>query len=835
MTSIESLVVPEDKLRWRCDPRIFGAADTRGIDPDAQVIGQDRALKALKLGMELRSPGYNVFVAGFSGTGRMTSIHRILRQLLSQCIEVSDKAYVHNFDPPTSPRLLIFPRGQLARFKEHLQNLTRSLRSAVPSVFESEHYLGQRRQQEQGVQEEQRRRFEEVHEECQRAGLTLVQIQQGPEMRTALGVKLTEEEVVPIEALTLLVRQGRIEKDRAERLRDKAARLAPKLDKATVEARKAAADARKTLEELDRSQVRAAFAPEIEAIRAEFKSDAVRLYLDGIEKFVLEHLEVFRARSEKEDSEEEGPGLEDLLHLLEVNAILERGARDDSPVIIETSPTYTNLFGVIERNVSPTGEVWTDHTRIRAGSLLQADGGFLILNAEEVLAEPFVWSALKRTLKLQRLEIQEREAQLGVTPLLFKPEPIPIQVKVIMIGDSNLYNALYNVDPDFRKTFKVRADFDTVMDLTDVNIRRYGSFISRLSAEEGLLPFGAEALARIVEHGVRDAEQNGKLSCRFSEIADIARESDYFGRLNGVAVISRTEVESALAEARERDGLYDMKLTQRIQDGTLVIHTHGKAVGQVNALTVFESGRLSFGKPARITATIAAGDLGILNIEREVQMSGDIHDKGVLILSSFLRERFGQHHPLSLSASLCFEQNYGGIDGDSASSAELYALLSALADVPISQTFAVTGSVDQKGRIQAIGGLNEKIEGFFALCTARGLEGEHGVIIPRQNVSELMLSEEVVRAVGNGKFRVYGISHIDEGIEILTGMPAGDLDSKGQYPPETISGRVTRHLYYFAEISRDFKNPHPDPPPAEAETSRKDSAEPPEPRSREGS
>ena len=801
MTQCPDHLVPVEQLQWTCDPTDFQAASTDQVTSDRVVIGQDRALKALKLGIEVRSPGYNIYVSGLSGTGRMTAVRRMLVGLSDSCVTVPDKAFVHNFEDPSQPRLLELARGQVRKYQQAMAEFARSLQRDLQDLFESEIYLAQRRHIEDQQEEPQRLAFEVLADEARLAGLAVVQVKSGSFIRPGIGIPLEKDQVAPIEALHSLISQGRFDEEKGELLRNNAEQLQVKLDRAVVDAREAQRKLAGALEEFDRSQARKTFEDDLQELSKQFPDACVQRHLEQVNDAVQVQLELFR----NPEDEEGEPHRQTFLRMLSVNVILDNGHRDDTPVVVEANPSFNNLFGTVEHRMTRGGDVMTDHTKVRAGSLVAADGGYLILSVEDVLQEPGVWQTLKRVLKTDRLEIQPRSSAMGIAPLMFKPQAIPLQVKVILIGGADLYSMLYTNDSDFHKSFKIRADFDSVMERSQDNIQRFPVFLARLAEREQLLPMDATAMARMVEDAARRTDHGGKISTRFSEIADLARESNHFAITEGAAQVSASHVNQALADARERDDLYDQKLEQRILDGTVMIDTEGAIIGQVNGLAVYRSGTYSFGKPSRITATVSAGDSGILNIEREVEMSGEIHDKGVLIMTSFMRERFGQNHPLALCASICFEQNYSGVDGDSASSTELYALLSSLSGTPIHQGIAVTGSVNQKGDIQPIGGINEKVEGFFRICQQRGLDGSQGVLLPIQNVSDLMLDAEVVEAVKADKFHLWAVSHVDQGIEVMTGVAMGQVDDKGEYPDGSIGHRVARRFLELAEVARDFK------------------------------
>jgi lon-related putative ATP-dependent protease len=542
----------------------------------------------------------------------------------------------------------------------------------------------------------------------------------------------------------------------------------------------------------------------IEEIARKYANEALTRELDDVDDALMQKLDLFRPSDEDGSPQQAAaaaePGeREDPFREFRVNVVVDNSETKAPPVIIENFPNFRNLFGAIERDIVFGGVTKTDHMNIRAGSFHRANGGYLVLNALDVLTEPGVWPSLKRTLKSSESLIQSYDPWSFMGSSMLKPEAMRLKVKIVLIGDDYIYYLLYSLDEDFQKVFKIKAEFDREVKNTAGVIKQYAGFIRALSAKEHLKPFDRSGVAAVVEYGVRLAGRQNKLSTRFSEIADVIRESDYDAREDGNGSVTGDNVRKAIKCRAQRLNLVEDKIQERIDDGTLMIDTSGAVVGQVNALSVYDLGDYMFGRPSRITARTALGNAGVINIERESDMSGRTHNKGVLILSGFLRGRYGRERPIAISASLCFEQSYGGVDGDSASSTELYAILSSIGGIPLRQDVAVTGSINQKGEIQPIGGVNEKIEGFYRVCKARGLKGTEGVIIPEQNVADLMLDEEVVQAVAGKKFHIYPVRTVDEGISILTGLPAGKPSKKGIYPKGSVNRIVADSLAAMLE------------------------------------
>jgi lon-related putative ATP-dependent protease len=567
---------------------------------------------------------------------------------------------------------------------------------------------------------------------------------------------------------------------------------------------------KKKLEKLDIDVVQPTIHEMIIDINKKYKSEPLSRTLKLIEKEIMARLDLFRAKDEEERKEimaafvAEDGHMEDPFREFRVNVVVDNSETTAPPVVTENFPSLRNVFGVIERDFTPSGWSNPDHMSIRGGAFHKANGGYLVMNALDTFIEPGVWQILKRTLKSCEAVIQNYDQWSMMSSSALKPEPMCVKVKIVLIGDSRLYYMLNQHDEDFRKIFKIRADFDREVDNRAAVIKQYAGFIKGLSDRENLKAFDSDGVAAVVEYGVRVAGRQTKLSTRFSLISDIVREAHYHAEKAGKRVASREHVDLAIQHRIKRANMLEEKIQERIDDGTLMIDTSGSVVGQVNALSVYNLGDYMFGKPSKITVVTSLGNKGVINIEREADLSGSSHNKGVLILSGFLRSRFGQENPIVMSASLCFEQSYGGVDGDSASSTELYAILSSLANLPIRQDIAVTGSINQKGEIQPIGGVNEKIEGFYNVCKARGLSGNEGVIIPWQNVSDLMLDQEVVDTVAEGRFHIYSVKHADEGIEILTGVKAGKKLKSGKFQKDTVNEMVRLSLNEMATNWKQF-------------------------------
>ena len=771
--------LPADRLRWRCTPDMLHIADMADVMPSRSIIGQERALQAIQVGLEMKHYGYNIFVTGLPGTGRMTAIQRMLREFEGRKLPLTDKVYVHNFRNPDAPIMLAFQAGQGIKFKREMGTFLDDLQKGIPGVFESRRYIEQRKGMLEHFQDRQRSVLKDFEKKVKKKGFEVVQVQGGPTNRPEIA-PVIEGNPIGLDQLQAKVESGELSRDELNRLTAEQAELEGQMDIVMREMRNIERRAKKSLDDLNHKIMVPVVEELLEEIRGKFSAEGLEAYVGEVKKSILDNLARFH---QKEEQQASVLGMqisreEDTFFEFEVNVIADNSGVQGAPVVLEMNPRYKNLFGTIDREVDRNGVWRSDFTLIKAGSIVKADGGYLVLNALDALSEPGVWNTLKRILRNRQIEIQPPESGLLGSNSALKPQAIDLDVKVIMIGDSPMYQVLYENDEDFKKIFKIRADFDVELLNEDKGIRSYLSFIKTLCDREQLFTFDTSALCEVVEYGVRLAGRQNKLSTRFSILADVLREANYWATREKAVQVTADHVRKAINERIERVRLVEEKIQEMIDDGSIMIDTEGKVTGQVNGLSVYQTGEHEFGKPARITAKTSVGRSGIINIEREASMSGPSHNKGVLILGGYLRGKYAQKHPLELSASLAFEQSYSGVDGDSASSSEVYAILSSLSGIPIDQGIAVTGSVNQHGDIQPIGGVNLKIEGFFDCCRTRGLNGKQGVIIPHQNVGDLMLRHDVTDAVRKNLFHIHAIRSIDEGIAILTGIPAEKVHAK---------------------------------------------------------
>ena len=795
--------VPVEKLRWRCDP---DSLPFETIQACEEVIGQERAQEAIRLGLNIHSVGYNIFVTGLTGTGRFTTIKCILEELNIRGKIPNDFCYVNNFKNPDMPHMLSLPPGQGNAFKKEMETLIETLKKKIPLMFENETYLNKKKEVVEKFRNKQAEMFREFEKKVNKEGFALVQVQMGPYSRPGI-FPLVEGNPVNIEQLQSMVEENKFSKEELEKLKEKQVQLINELEDIFKETRKAEKEIKEELTSLDNEVISPAVKDSISDIKEKFGYEKVRQYLDEVQEDILTNLGRFR---EKEETPSPIPGLVlpqpvDSFSEYQVNVLVDNSETKGAPIIVETTPNYRNLFGTIERVVERSGIWKTDFLHIKAGSFLGANGGYLIFNALDALMEPWVWPALKRTLKNQVIEIQTYDPFYFFSTSALKPEPIECNTKVILIGDAQIYYLLYGLDDDFKKIFKIKADFDSVMNKDNDKIQQYASFIRKICDEDKLRPFDKMGIAAVVEHGVRITGRQKKLSTRFHLIADLLREANYWAEKDGSDVVTEKHVDKAIDKRNYRVNLIEEKIQEMIDDGTILIDSDGSVVGQVNGLSVYNLGDYMFGKPSRITAKTSLGKAGIINIEREAEMSGPLHNKGVYILTGYLRGKYAQDKPITMSASLCFEQSYSGIEGDSASSTEIYALLSSISGLPLRQDIAVTGSVNQKGEVQPIGGVNEKIEGFFDVCKAKGLTGKQGVMIPHLNIDDLMLRKDVVEAVKERKFRIYPVKTIDQGIEILTGVEAGEKLENGLFKEETVNGLVDKKLRELGSKIKEFE------------------------------
>ncbi len=791
-----------DQLRWRCTPRDIAAAGN-GTE-EREIIGQDRALRALRLGLEIKQYGYNIYVNGVPGTGRTTATRRLLKEFEQREASLTDKCYVYNFKDPDSPRMLQLPAGQGVELKGDMETFVSELLKNVPAVFESRRYQDQRKKNLEHFQERQRSVLKDFERKVKERGFEVVQVQSGPGMRPEI-VPVLDGAPASLDQVQVKVEAGEMKQEDLDALQTQQGELEGQMELVMREMRTIERKAKKSLDDLNNKTIIPLVEELLEELREKYNDRKLNTYFDEVQAEVLSNFNRFHHKDEPASvlgvqvAREEDSFLE-----YQVNVIIDNSNVKGVPVIIETNPRYKNIFGTIERVVDRQGIWRSDFTYIKGGSLLKADGGFLVLNAYDVLVEPWVWTTLKRVLRNRQTEIQPPESGLFGSNSGLKPEPIPFDVKVIMIGDGYTHHLLYEYDEDFKKVFKIRADFDVEMPNDNASMRSYISFVRSLCEAEELLPLETGAMAEVLEYGARLSGDRRKLSTRFNVIADVIRESGYWARQESAKDVTASHVRKAIDEKIERLSLMEEKIQEMIINGSILISTEGSVVGQVNGLSVYQMGEYSFGKPTRITAKTGMGHAGIINIEREADLSGPSHNKGVLIIAGYLRYKYGQHRNLLLTASLAFEQSYSGVDGDSASSTEVYAILSSLSGIPLCQDLAVTGSLNQHGEIQPIGGVNQKIEGFYDVCRTRGLTGSQGVIIPKQNVDDLMLRHDIVAAVEEEKFHIYAISTIDEGIALLTGKAAGAPSRAGKFPPASVHAAVEKTL---TEYSRQKASP----------------------------
>jgi lon-related putative ATP-dependent protease len=801
--------VSPDELAWRCPLSRFSFETTDDlVECPIRIIGQDRAQQALLLGLSMRSEGYNLFVTGDVGSGRSTIVRRILGALDRGETPPPDLVYVHNFQDPDQPRRLILPAGQGRTLREAMDDLLEGLARQLPGLFDTDAYRKQRSAIVDAAARDQKSRLKEFEKKVQEHGFAVVQVQVGLVTRPSL-VPVVAGNPVDMDQLDALVEQGKFKREEYEQLVGRRAELAGEMESIGKALRASDRELRHKLAELDREIARPLVDEALSEIASAFEAEGLEEYLEQVGEAVLEHLPTLREPQEPPSEGEAGQAAEAPSDGARygVNVVVDNAKTQGRPIIWETAPSYRNLFGTIERVRRPGGEWDTDHMHIKAGSLLRASGGILVLDAMDVLVEPGVWSALKRSLRNRTVDIQSFDPLQLFSAVSLKPETAPVDVKVVMIGTRAIYGLLHAVDEDFRKIFKIKSEFAMDTARSDDEIDNYACFVHKKVRDDHLPPFHRDAVAAVVEHGVRLAEDRDRLTTRFTEIADLVREAGYWSRAEGAPLVREQHVDQALERRVYRVSLLEERLRERIADGTLILELDGERVGQVNGLALFDLGDHMFAQPTRITATTAVGRSGIVAIDREADLSGAIHTKGVLILAGFLRDRFAQDKPLALTASLCFEQSYGGVEGDSASSAELYALLSSLSGVPLRQGIAVTGSVNQRGEVQPIGGVNRKIEGFFDTCRMTGLTGAQGVMIPRRNLRQLMLRKDVVEHVRQGQFHVWAVSSIDEGLTVLAGADPGTRGKDGRYAKDSIYGRADARLLALAENVRRFALP----------------------------
>lgn len=790
--SDKAIELTADELWKPCDLEGLDFETTAALPDAVTIIGQDRAVQAIDFGVSIASFGFHVYALGATGTGRATTIDTFLQRIAADQPVPNDWIYVNNFEDSNKPNAISLPPGTAIQFRRDMEEFVDDLLRDIPRAFESEDYEKQKEMIVREMQEERNQAFSQLEHRVNERGFTL--------MRTAMGLGIApvlNGQVLTPEAYQQLDEPTRKDIEERQQL------LQSEMAQTMRSIRDLEKNTKRQLQDFDREIADFAVKHLIEELHEKYGNlEEIPAYLDAVQADVVDNVGGFKG--EEEPSEGLAAAMRSgqrqaLLRRYQINVIVDHSEQEGAPVIFQPNPTYSNLIGRIEHRAE-FGTMVTDFTMIKPGCLHGANGGYLVVEMHALLTNPFAWDALKRALKNRCIRTEEAGTQLQVvSTVTLEPESIPLDVKVVLIGDPLVYYLLHEYDEDFRKLFKVQADFGTDFDRTPDTCRSYAQFIAARCHQEGLLHFEPQAVGRIVEHGSRLAGHQKKLSTRFGEIADLVREASYWAKRQGHDRTTAEDVHKATDERIYRANRAEERMQELLDEGTIRVDVEGEAVGQVNGLAVLSLGNYTFGKPSRITVRTYTGKAGVVSLDREAKMSGRIYDKGLFTLTGYLGGKYALKNPLGLSASISFEQLYDGIEGDSASSTELYALLSSLSGQPLKQGIAVTGSVDQQGNVQPIGGVNEKVEGFFETCRQRGLTGEQGVMIPAQNVVNLMLRDEVRQAVDEGKFHVYSVRTIDEGLELLTGVAAGELGEDGTYPEDSVHGRVMARLEVIAE------------------------------------
>ncbi|MBE6445454.1 MAG: ATP-dependent protease [Alphaproteobacteria bacterium] len=800
------------ELYTRCDPRKFKFSTTAELEERLSALGQDRALNAVEIGINIQSKGYNLFCLGPEGTGKTSLVKRVLVEEAKKRPTPEDWAYVYNFEEPYKPHAINFPAGVANDFAKDIDKLIETISVTVPAIMESDEYKS-------GIEA-----INEKYKQHKEKYIKLLQ-------KKAKGKSVSLLHM-PVGLVVAPVKNGEVlSPEKFEELpEEEKKQLLDDLNQMQAEIESTAQDLpqwedkqRKDTEDLKAKFLKLTVKKPIDELHEKYKGCKKGLeFLKNIQKYIINNSDEFLPENESPAVSADGAGEDPLSALFskfkqpeedkyakfKVNVIVKNEPNSGAPIIHLDHPTQGNLVGKVER-IQQYGALLTDFSLIKAGALHSANGGFLLIDARKLLIQPYAWDSLKRALASKVIKIEAPSEETTFTTISLDPEPIPLNVKVILTGDAELYELLSERDPDFSDFFKVEADFGVLMDRTPQNEIEYAKLIGSLSKKKKLRSLNKQAVAKVIEHSSRLADSSEKLTAHIASIGDLLREADYWARKSKANQIGKNHIEQAIEAQIYRSDRIKQSMLEQIDKGTILIDVDGKKVGQINGLVVYNFSRICFGKPARITTQVRIGRGEFINIEREVEMSGPIHSKGVLILESLLANRFAKYSPLSLSAAIVFEQSYGGVDGDSASSTEYYCLLSAISGIPIKQSIAVTGSINQFGEIQPIGGVNEKIEGFFDVCAHHGLNGEHGVIIPRTNVKDLMLREDILKAVEGGLFHVWAIDTVDDGIEILTGVKAGVAGKNGQFPKGTVNRKVQDSLeYFYKQYAKYAKETH---------------------------
>jgi len=799
-----------DQLYRKCDPAKFDFNTTADLEERLSALGQDRAMHAVELGIHIKSRGYNLFCLGPEGTGKTSLVKRILEKEALKRKTPDDWAYVYNFDEPYKPMAMSFPAGEAVEFAKDVDELVENLSDTLPAIIESDEYkaaLGIIRQKYKTKKEEY---INVLQKKAKGKMVSLLHMQMG-----LVVAPMKNGEVLSPDAFEQLPDEEK------KIIMNDLNTMQEEIENATQDLPRWEEKQRREITALREKFVKSAVKEPVDELRKKYKTQSqASRFLKRIQDYILENVDEFvPADNDNKNSGGEDDPLQQLLSRMKqpeedkfakfkVNVIVKNIANSGAPIITLDHPTQGNLVGKVER-IQQYGALLTDFTLIKAGALHQANGGFLLLDARKVLEQPFAWDSLKRAIASKRIKIESPSEETSFTTISLDPEPIPLDVKVVLTGDFEIYDLLSERDPDFRDFFKVEADFGMIMDRNPENEIEYAKLIGSLSKKKQLRSLNKQAVARVIEYASRLADDADKLTAHISSIGDLLREADYWARVSNSKQIGKNHIEQAIDAQIHRLDRVKTAMLEEIDKGTILMDVKGERVGQINGLVVYDFARYSFGKPARITTQVRIGKGDFVDIEREISLSGPIHTKGVLILKSLISNRFAKHSPLSLSASIVFEQSYGGVDGDSASSTEYYCMVSAIANLPVKQSLAVTGSINQFGEIQPIGGVNEKIEGFFDVCNHGGLTGKQGVIIPRTNVDNLMLRSDIVQAVEEGRFSIYAIDSVDDGIELLTGVKAGEPNKKGEYPKGTVNYLVQESLrQYYRDYARYARETH---------------------------
>lgn len=783
-----------NELRTICNPEIFKFEDTSELETINTGIGQERGIKALEFGVNVDIKGYNLYLEGPSGVGKTMYTKNYLDKISKKKKVPNDWCYIYNFTNPNEPIAVSFSAGQGKEFKETMDAFIKDIRNDIKSTFNNDDFEKEKTLIKQDFEEKRASLLDKLNQESEKHGFQVKSAQNGIYMMPIIDGKTIEEEEFE-----------KLDENIKKQFEEKSSIVQEQIMHVIGQIKEMERDSDKRLEEWQANIALLTVNSHINYIKNKYKRNKkVNKFLNDVKQDILKNISIFTAKEEEKQVQNVGPRQESPKPWLNyrVNLFVDNSNLEGSPVIMDSNYSYHNIFGKLEYE-NYYGALKTDYTMLKPGLLQMANGGYIIFQAKDLLANGICYESLKKALRIKELSIENTADQRSSMVMIsLKPEPIPLDLKVIMIGNEAIYQSLLAMDSDFRKLFKVKVEFEEDAPLTNENMNKLARFIHSFCEQEELPHLDKNAVAKIIEYASKLSGEQEKLSTRFTDIAQVIGEAATWAKMNKKKIVTAEYIDIALKERIERVKKYDTKYMEMIKENTLLIDTSGSQVGQINGLTVMTIGDYTFGKPVKITANTYMGKTGVVNVEREVELSGSSHSKGVLILTGYLGEMFAQDIPLSLTASICFEQLYNGVDGDSASSTELYAILSSLSGIPINQSISVTGSVNQKGEIQPIGGVNDKIEGFFQVCKMRGLDGSHGVMIPKQNIKNLNLSEEIVEAVKNKKFHIYAISTIEEGIEILTGVPAGKKDTNGKFPAGSINYLAYEKLKKYAEISK---------------------------------